>query len=109
VHDETIGSYLERLAARVPAPGGGAAAALHAAQAAALLAMVARYTTGEKYAEHTARIARLTEEADELRVTALHLAEEDEQAFTAVTEAYRLPRDDDTPWPRTCSSSATPT
>ena len=30
-----------QLAARVPAPGGGATAALHAAQAAALVAMVA--------------------------------------------------------------------
>lgn len=33
-------------------PGGGASAALHAAQGAALLGMVARYTQGPKYAEH---------------------------------------------------------
>ncbi|WP_430298277.1 cyclodeaminase/cyclohydrolase family protein [Sinomonas sp. B1-1] len=43
VGTETIGSYLARLASRQPTPGGGAAAALHAAQGAAL---VARYTTG---------------------------------------------------------------
>ena len=42
MREETIGAFLERLAERVPAPGGGATAALHAAQAAALLAMVAR-------------------------------------------------------------------
>lgn len=95
MQDETIGGYLEQLAARVPAPGGGAAAALHAAQAAALLAMVARYTTGEKYAEHAEKVASLIEEADELRITAVHLAEDDASAFTAVTEAYKLPRGDE--------------
>ncbi|MEO7196744.1 MAG: cyclodeaminase/cyclohydrolase family protein, partial [Pseudonocardiaceae bacterium] len=42
--DDTIGDFLDQLAARVPAPGGGAAAALSAAQAAALLSMVARYS-----------------------------------------------------------------
>jgi len=43
MRDEKISDFLARLADRVPAPGGGAAAALHAAQAAALLGMVARY------------------------------------------------------------------
>ena len=46
VSDEKIGDFLDRLGDRVPVPGGGAAAALQAAQGAALLAMVARYTTG---------------------------------------------------------------
>jgi formiminotetrahydrofolate cyclodeaminase len=92
IEDETVGGYLERLAARVPAPGGGAAAALHAAQGAALLGMVARYTTGEKYAEHAAAVARITEESDGLRAAALGLAAADAAAFTAVTDAYALPR-----------------
>lgn len=92
IGDETVGGYLERLAARVPAPGGGAAAALHAAQGAALLGMVARYTTGAKYAEQAAVIARVTEESDGLRAAALGLAAADAAAFTAVTDAYALPR-----------------
>ena len=95
MHDQTIGGYLERLAAREPAPGGGAAAALHAAQGAALLGMVARYTTGEKYAAHAAQIAQITAESDELRSRSLRLAEDDARAFTAVTDAYALPRADD--------------
>ena len=49
MRDETITAFLDQLAARVPAPGGGATAALHAAQSAALLAMVARYSDGAKY------------------------------------------------------------
>jgi formiminotetrahydrofolate cyclodeaminase len=95
MHDRTIDAYLEHLAAREPAPGGGAAAALHAAQGAALLAMVARYTTGEKYAAHAAGITAVIEEADELRGRAVELAAADARAFTAVTDAYRLPREDE--------------
>ncbi|WP_331766969.1 cyclodeaminase/cyclohydrolase family protein [Embleya sp. NBC_00896] len=95
MRDEKISDFLTRLADRVPAPGGGAAAALHAAQAAALLGMVARYSTGDKYAEHASAIAQVIALTDELRGVALRLAEEDAAAFTAVTEAYKLPKDTD--------------
>lgn len=90
MRDETIGAFLDQLAARVPAPGGGATAALHAAQAAALLAMVARYSDGPRYdAELTGQIVT---EADGLKHEALRLAEADAEAFGAVAEAYRLPK-----------------
>ena len=92
IPDQTIGEFLDQLAERVPAPGGGAAAALLAAQGAALLGMVARYTTGEKYAEHQVTISRIIPEVDELRNIALRLADADAEAFLAVTDAYRLPR-----------------
>jgi formiminotetrahydrofolate cyclodeaminase len=92
IPDETIGDFLEQLAGRVPAPGGGAVSALQAAQGAALLGMVARYTTGERYAEHQLTIGRIITEVDELRAIALRLAEADTDAFTAVTDAYRLPQ-----------------
>ncbi|MFF7637124.1 cyclodeaminase/cyclohydrolase family protein [Kitasatospora sp. NPDC008050] len=95
MRDETISDFLDRLADRIPAPGGGASAALHAAQAAALLAMVARYSTGEKYAAHEAVVERIIRESDALRERALTLAEQDAAAFTAVTGAYRLPTDDE--------------
>lgn len=93
ISDEKIGDFLDQLAARQPAPGGGAAAALQAAQGAALLAMVARYTTGARYAEQAETIKHIITEADELRGIALRLAEADAEAFTAVAEAYGLPRD----------------
>jgi formiminotetrahydrofolate cyclodeaminase len=95
MRDEKIGDFLDRLADRIPAPGGGASAALHAAQSAALLAMVARYSTGDKYAEHQETIGRIIIEADELRAIALRLGEADEEAFGAVADAYRLPRSTD--------------
>src|SRR5215472_14185697 len=92
MRDDTIAAFLDQLADRVPAPGGGASAALQAAQGAALLGMVARYTTGEKYADHEITIARVIAESDDLRAEALRLAEADAEAFTAVTDAYKLPR-----------------
>jgi methenyltetrahydrofolate cyclohydrolase len=95
IRDDKVGDFLDRLADRVPAPGGGAVAALHAAQGAALLGMVARYTTGERYAEHQVMIGRIITEADELRGLALRLAEADADAFTAVADAYTLPKSTD--------------
>jgi methenyltetrahydrofolate cyclohydrolase len=89
VRDETIESFLTRLAARVPAPGGGATAALLAAQAAALLAMVARYSDGPRY--DGVLMGRIIAEADGLRDHALRWAAADAEAFGAVAAAYRLP------------------
>jgi formiminotetrahydrofolate cyclodeaminase len=90
MRDDTIAAFLDQLAARVSAPGGGATAALHAAQAAALLAMVARYSDGARYDAEL--MNRIVAEADELRQDALTLAEADADAFAAVGAAYRLPR-----------------
>ena len=90
MRDDTIAAFLDQLAARVPAPGGGATAALHAAQAAALLAMVARYSDGPRY--DAGLMNRVVTEADALREDALALAEADAKAFGAVAAAYRLPR-----------------
>jgi formiminotetrahydrofolate cyclodeaminase len=95
VRTDSIEDYLTSLAARVPAPGGGASAGLHAAQAAALVATVARYSDGERFAAHAETIAATRDRADELREAALALAGEDGEAFGAVTAAYALPHADD--------------
>jgi formiminotetrahydrofolate cyclodeaminase len=94
MRNDTIDSFLADLADRVPAPGGGASAGLHAAHAAALLAMVARYSDGKRFAEHAELVQKVCDTADRLRREALGLAEDDVAAFGAVTEAYRLPKDD---------------
>ncbi|MGV9820623.1 cyclodeaminase/cyclohydrolase family protein [Nocardia xishanensis] len=91
----TLAQYLSDLAAKIPAPGGGAVAALHAAQGAALIAMVARYTTRAKDAEHRPIVDRIIEAADEARARALALADADAAAFTAVGAAYKLPKNTD--------------
>jgi methenyltetrahydrofolate cyclohydrolase len=91
MRDETIGSFLTRLAARTAAPGGGATGALHAAQAAALLAMVARFSDGARHdAEVTGRVRAA---ADGLADEALDLAEADSVAFEKVIAAWQLPKE----------------
>ncbi|MGH3303489.1 MAG: cyclodeaminase/cyclohydrolase family protein, partial [Streptosporangiaceae bacterium] len=95
LRDETIDGFLDKLAARAPVPGGGATAALHAAQAAALLGMTARYTCGPRYADHADTIRMITTEADRLRSASADLIALDGAAFGAVAAAYRLPKDTD--------------
>lgn len=91
ISSETINDYLARLASREPTPGGGAAAALHAAQGAALVAMVARYTTGTKYEQHAELVTRIISRADGLVAQAVRLADADQHAFQGVIDAYKLP------------------
>src|SRR5258708_19416683 len=92
MHDEKIGDFLGRLADRVPTPGGGAAAAMHAALGAALLGMVARYSNGEQYAEHQVTIGRITAEADDLRDIALRLAHADAAPLPPLAYPSRPPK-----------------
>lgn len=91
MRDETIASFITRLAARSAAPGGGATGALHAAQAAALLAMVARFSDGPRNDAEV--VGRVRAAADGLADEALDLAEADEAAFGKVVLAYQLPKD----------------
>ena len=95
MREETIGGFLDKLAARTAAPGGGATAALHAAQAAALLGMTARYSDGPRFAEHAGTINMVAAESDRLRAACADLIASDGEAFGAVAAAYRLRRDDD--------------
>jgi formiminotetrahydrofolate cyclodeaminase len=95
IGSETLNDYLGRLASRNPTPGGGAAAALHAAQGAALVAMVARFSTGGKYEQHEQTTSRIISAADHLIDEALRLADADEVAFADVIASYKLPAADD--------------
>ena len=92
IGSETIGTYLDRLASDDPTPGGGAAGAVHAAQAAALIGMVARFTTGKRFASYEQEVAEICQAADEQAQAALRLADADEAAFQQVIAAYRLPK-----------------
>ncbi len=91
---ESIGGWLDALASSAPAPGGGAAAALEAAMAAALLEMVCNLTIGKPaYAEHDDTMTSVRDRATSLRSDALGLAQEDAEAFGAVIAAYKLPKE----------------
>jgi methenyltetrahydrofolate cyclohydrolase len=85
-----VRSFLDLVAAREPAPGGGAAAAMTAALAAGLVAMAARFSDAR-----LPSAADAARQADELRTRAAALADQDAAAYGAVLEAYRLPNDGD--------------
>ncbi|MRK02031.1 formimidoyltetrahydrofolate cyclodeaminase [Aeromicrobium sp. S22] len=85
VDARTVTDFLADLSARTPTPAGGAVAALCAAQAAALVAMVARYCED----------AALVERAEALLLRAQQLVVDDERAFGAVAVAWGAPADDE--------------
>jgi formiminotetrahydrofolate cyclodeaminase len=78
----TVRDFLDRLAARSPTPAGGSVAALCTAQAAALVAMVARYCGAPA----------LVERAERLVTEAQRLMADDERAFGAVAAVWAVPR-----------------
>ena len=84
----SLDAFLEQLAARTPAPGGGGAAAVTGAMAAGLVAMAARFS-----ARQLPEAGDLADRADTLRHMAAQLADMDARAYTAVLEALRLPRE----------------
>ena len=85
-----LGCFLDMVASREPAPGGGASAAVAVALAAALSNMAARFST-----EHLAETETLVGTAEELRGRAMPLARADAAAYGRVLDAYRSPRGDE--------------
>jgi glutamate formiminotransferase/formiminotetrahydrofolate cyclodeaminase len=91
--EEDAGTFLERLSAGSAAPGGGAAAAYAGAMGAALVGMVARLTLGKKkYAEVEAQMQSIVESAGKLQASLTSAVLADTQAFEAVMEAFKLPK-----------------
>jgi methenyltetrahydrofolate cyclohydrolase len=93
--EQSMTAWLDQVADHTPTPGGGAVAAVLAAMSAALLSMVANYTTGPKYADPEPRMAEMLTELAALRTTAMRLADDDVEAFAMVAAAYKLPRSTD--------------
>jgi formiminotetrahydrofolate cyclodeaminase len=91
---EPMGEYLDRLAAKLPAPGGGSAAALVGALAAALEGMVANFTVGKQaYREVEQEVRALLEQSEALRAELTKLVQADMDVYSKVSSAYSLPRD----------------
>ncbi|MCC6627392.1 MAG: glutamate formimidoyltransferase [Chloroflexi bacterium] len=85
--------YLEALASAAPTPGGGSAAALAGALAAALGEMVANLTVGqEKFAAVEDRVQTALTELTHARRQLTAAMAEDAAAFDAYMAARRLPR-----------------
>ncbi|HZJ05900.1 MAG TPA: cyclodeaminase/cyclohydrolase family protein [Nocardioidaceae bacterium] len=88
--DHGLGEFLELVAKRQPAPGGGAVAALTVSAAAGLVAMAARYS-----ADRLDGGEALVDDAERLRAGAADLADADADAYGAVIAAFTSARDGD--------------
>ena len=88
--DQPVRGFLDQLAARTPAPGGGGAAAVTGAMAAGLVAMAARFS-----ARQLPEAGDLADQADKLRLMAAQLADMDAQVYAAVLEVFRRRGDAD--------------
>lgn len=92
--DGSIKAFLDKLATASPEPGGGSVAALSGALGAGLVSMVANLTLGkEKYADVEDRVQLLLAEAEEVRAFLEDLVQRDTEAYAAVSQAMKLPRD----------------
>lgn len=85
-----LGRFLDLVASREPAPGGGAVAAMTAAMAASLVAMAARFAPGD-----VVDAEQIAARSDGHRGEVTELAERDGRAFGQVLAALRSPRDVD--------------
>ena len=91
----TLDGWMDELAGASPTPGGGSAAALAGALAAALVAMVARLTIGRKaYAAVEAEARAVLADAEQLRGELRRLVDEDAAAYEGVSRAYKIPKGD---------------
>jgi formiminotetrahydrofolate cyclodeaminase len=91
---KTIERYLDDLAAKLPAPGGGSAAAMNAALGASLISMVVNFTLGKpKYAEYEAQLKEIIEKSEKLRAEFLNLVDLDVQAYKSknIRKALNVP------------------
>lgn len=82
--DQPLPGFLDQLAARTPAPGGGGAAAVTGAMAAGLVAMAARFSVAQ-----LPGALDLAEQADRLRYQVTQLVDMDARAYAAVLDARR--------------------
>jgi formiminotetrahydrofolate cyclodeaminase len=94
--DNSIKKYLDDLAAKLPAPGGGSAAALNAALGASLISMVVNFTLGKpKYASYEAKLKDTLESAEKFRKEFLNLVDLDVIAYQSkdAKRALNVPLD----------------
>jgi len=82
--DLSLNKYLDDLAAKLPAPGGGSAAALTAALGQALISMVINFTLGKpKYSAYQDELVAELKKSEDLRREFLSLVDRDVEAYNS--------------------------
>jgi len=91
---ESVSGFVASVASSNPVPGGGSVAAHAGALAAALAQMVAGLTIGKKkYASVDAEMKQAALKAVSLGNTLAALVKRDAEAYSHVSEAYKLPKE----------------
>ena len=91
---ESLSGFVGSVASPSPTPGGGSVAAHAGALGAALAQMVAGLTIGKKkYASVDAEMREIAVAAAELGNRLSGLVQRDAQSYTAVAEAYKMPKE----------------
>lgn len=94
IKDKSIQTFLDELASKAPTPGGGSAAALMGAQAAALISMVCNLTIGKpKYAEVEAEMRVLLKQSEVLRERLTVMIKADVDVFDRLMGCYGMPKE----------------
>lgn len=92
----TVKRFLDATSGSDPVPGGGSVSALNGAIAAALAEMVANLTIGKKkYEDKEPLMRRIADEAAALQAGFVKAIDEDSDAYNAVFEAFKLPKETD--------------
>lgn len=92
---QTVGGFLESLSAKVPTPGGGAAAAITGATAAATAGMVVSYSVGKKpLADHDQFNRDAQKQLIRARQMFLTLGDEDAAGYGELNALWKLDKDD---------------
>ncbi len=93
----SIKEYLDRVAARSPAPGGGSCAALSGAMGMALISMVSNYSLGTspENSEIRTALSSICRESEVQRDRLSELVDLDASSFAQVIAAYKLPKGTD--------------
>jgi formiminotetrahydrofolate cyclodeaminase len=96
IKDNSLQNYLDTLASKSATPGGGSAAALMGAQAAALTSMVCNLTIGKpKYAEVETEMQALLVQSETLREQLTGMIKADVDVFNRLMATYALPKETD--------------
>ncbi|MFU8789722.1 MAG: methenyltetrahydrofolate cyclohydrolase [Methylobacter sp.] len=96
IKDKSVQTFIDELASKAPTPGGGSAAAVMGAQAAALISMVCNLTLGKpKYAEVEDEMRELLGKSEALRETLTLMIKADVDVFDRLMATYGLPKHSD--------------
>ena len=93
LQDLTLKQLLEKTSGSDPVPGGGSISAMHGATASALGEMLANLTIGKKkYLEVEDKMKELAVLFNESRALFLNDIDRDSDAYSLVSEAYKMPK-----------------